>query len=512
MIRKAATLIAALLCLAALVSCEADKVAEVTVTTEDATTEDAIFIGETESAEKTDSTECIIQQPAEPPLTDKELAMAVPDFLTEEQQLLYRRSRNIYSHLFGGSPDFAEYSETLDYTIGNHDRFEKDGDRTYLISQGRYQIWDDFMSLVLSAFTEDFFDNKNRTASDFPRFVEYNGYLAFPDGVRGGGLYYNSNFQDEFELVSINDTEIVFNVIGHYSYLYPLDGESFEERDARCAAGWEMTDKFTLRMVLTDDGWRFDEFYHPATDERSDILAEILMPRLNATESTAASLQFSFTAVDDAYYFSFGLLDGSTKMIEVPNTETELYVLVMDGKFALYLPEKTEYGIMLPGRAFADYGHGQNILLDSLISAGYEADIVELGSSSYYGYTLYAIVVETENAEPRYTAEDAKSIIYNDINAQYESLVNEIALGGEVTLTHSEDRLQAILDDAESYCASQVEYRGSFGRYYVFTGSRFGHPIYFNKYTGEIFSDNTANTISAVNFKKGIYSLSGLYW
>ncbi len=39
----------------------------------------------------------------EPPLQEEDWAIAVPDFLTEEQQLLYRRTSNLYCHTRLGS-------------------------------------------------------------------------------------------------------------------------------------------------------------------------------------------------------------------------------------------------------------------------------------------------------------------------------------------------------------------------------------------------------------------------
>ena len=45
-----------------------------------------------------------------------------------------------------------------------------------------------------------------------------------------------------------------------------MDGESPEQRDARLAAGYDYTIDFPMRMVRTQDGWRFDEFHLAGTD------------------------------------------------------------------------------------------------------------------------------------------------------------------------------------------------------------------------------------------------------
>ena len=69
----------------------------------------------------------------EPPLTERELTMAVPEFLDEEQQMLYRRAYNVYSHICGTSPANIDYEDTLDYKIqySQYDFFEFENDEGY---------------------------------------------------------------------------------------------------------------------------------------------------------------------------------------------------------------------------------------------------------------------------------------------------------------------------------------------------------------------------------------------
>ena len=201
----------------------------------------------------------------EPPLSEAELAESVPDFLDEDQQLLYRRAKNVYEHLFGPATIAVEYYETSNYQLSEYTYEENERGWRYLVSQGRYRDWDDFMQLVLSVFAEDFFLERNDGI-----YIERDGKLTFLDAAAGGSQYYNPNFQDEFELLSKSDDEIVFDVIGHYSQIHPYANESYEERDRRVAEGWEFTDRFTIRMVNTESGWRFDEFYSAAADERAE--------------------------------------------------------------------------------------------------------------------------------------------------------------------------------------------------------------------------------------------------
>lgn len=202
----------------------------------------------------------------EPPLSESEMRASVPDFLDEDQQLLYRRAKNVYSHLFGFSVSSVEYFEISNVFPNEYSYYFDENGRRILYSQGRYKNWDDFSALVNSVFTEVFFNAKNRNS----RFIERYGRLTFIDGDRGGAQYYNSNFQDEFELIYKSDDMIIFNVIGHYSQIWPHEGESYEERDHRISDNWEFTDKFTIRMVNTESGWRFDVFYDTAIDERTE--------------------------------------------------------------------------------------------------------------------------------------------------------------------------------------------------------------------------------------------------
>ncbi len=450
---------------------------------------------------------------AEPPLSEAELTMPVPTFLTEEQQMLYRRAVNVYSHVFSVSTRFVEYKETLDYQLGEYEHFETEYGWKRSISQGRYQNWDDFTRLVLSVFTEDFFNAKNTMAPNRLWYTEHNGKLSFVDADRGGPQYYNYNFEDEFELVSMSDNEIIFNIIGHYSYKYPKPYESFEERDARVAAGWEMTDKFTVRMVMTEFGWRFDEFCVPDIDERAEILYIILEnPSQMASEHAETEFDFAFIIMDDSYLLTFNNHGDNQKTAEIPNTETELFVLFVDGNCLPYTPVKKHNDIMIPGEAFTAYWDSDDIPLDSLVSAGYTVDIVNMDSNPFLGYELNAVMIETRKNEPVYTVDEAGAIIYDEISRQYEDLITEIGSGGDITLTHTDDRLRDILTDAGEYSISQVKYIGDFGGYYMFMGSKFGYTVYFNKYTGEIFSDGNANTICHIYIRKGMYQLRNLYW
>lgn len=61
-------------------------------------------------------------------------------------------------------------------------------------------------------------------------------------------------------LVEQTDERVEFTVTAHYSYPYPREGESYEERDERLETSYEFTLTFPIVMLRTDAGWRFDVF------------------------------------------------------------------------------------------------------------------------------------------------------------------------------------------------------------------------------------------------------------
>ncbi len=662
------------------------------VTVDDTTAEN----GNTENVTDTDTTQND-DVSLEPPLSEYELTMSVPEFLDEEQQMLYRKARNVYMHVCGNSTSSVEYEETLDYPLENYESFENEIGWRYMISQGRYQKWDDFTALVYSVFTEDFFNSRNTS----PAFIEYNGKLVFLDADKGGVSCYNYNFDDKFRLVSKTDTEIVFELIAHYSYIWPREGESFDERDARVRSGWEWTDKFTIRMVLTDAGWRFDEFYNPAVDEHkwwlTASLYEISTP-LNTlcervfkgeisygdilkykTFENAVAIKISETVGRDIYWDDIAVftrdnprderypyavllsdnsaydllleagvvsaqIDGEvkyclewsypyhvygryvfgdeiidvisdedtyacinkTKLLEVldsrpdiegytieygsitlcdgiisvplntgnasvlakvrvsddlsysmlsvekadggdqfdaaegltfsfvrnsgmfyliygnngeivlPDTESDMSLLMIDGCFVPMLPEKGGEGILVPAKAFQTLkidieNDTEYLTLGEISALGYDVDTVRIYENAVLNYELNAVVIETSNDEAKYSIDEAQRIIYDRLRAGYDELQRQID-SGELLQSHSEGSISRILNDAAELTVSSVIFREDFCRYYVFTTTAFGAKIYFDRYTGEIFSDEPVTEMADVDICKGMYDLSRAYW
>ena len=194
------------------------------------------------------------------PLYERALALAVPDFLDAQQQLLYRQTAALYDAMFGGETlaidmDFPapDRDGPPVYTVG----YTPDGsDHRYILSESRYRSWADFDRVVHGVFTDRLWSELNGT----PLYIEHDGQLYILD-CSYGDQYYNNVFPDEFTLVEQTDERIEFTVTAHYSYPYPREGESYEERDERLETSYEFTLTFPIVMLRTDAGWRFDVFY-----------------------------------------------------------------------------------------------------------------------------------------------------------------------------------------------------------------------------------------------------------
>lgn len=203
----------------------------------------------------------------EPPLSERELTMAVPDFLTDEQQLLYRRAYSLYQHMFSGVTSAIEYREK--FTSDEINSWENEtfviNDRTYTKANGLYKKWDDFNSVIHSVFSDDFWNKINSTQV----YIDYDGFLYYMDLERGSGYYYNDNYPDEFVLLEKSDTNISFLLVSHYSPIWPLEGETTLQRNERRKNEYEYIIEFPIELIKTEGGWRFNEFHTGLGDEKS---------------------------------------------------------------------------------------------------------------------------------------------------------------------------------------------------------------------------------------------------
>ena len=182
----------------------------------------------------------------EPPLQEADWAIAVPDFLTEEQKLLYRRAHNLYNLFVGESASVDSYpmpdgsSPAFDPIKGKINGTE------YYMAQGRYHNWDTFYRMIRSIYTDELFETLNQNAGGNAIFVEQNGTLFYLDTtyiMDSGKLQ-----KDSFELVSQTDDEIIFTVSDQF-----LDE----------ITGSVETQSGFVVMRYEDGKWLVDEFEYP---------------------------------------------------------------------------------------------------------------------------------------------------------------------------------------------------------------------------------------------------------
>ena len=200
----------------------------------------------------------------EPPLSEYDMNLAVPDFLTQEQQTLYRRAHNLYEHLVG---DSVEYAETFENGAFPQKEYEQImiNDMAYLVAQGRYANWNDFEEVGRSIFTESCWEKLNKTSDGLALRTEYNGKLCFLDTSTGSGYYSCKDIPDDFRLEQSDENEVLFTLIGHYRYLGEVADDDTNDDKAQA---YDYTLEFPIKMVLTENGWRFDEFHSSLRDER----------------------------------------------------------------------------------------------------------------------------------------------------------------------------------------------------------------------------------------------------
>ena len=176
----------------------------------------------------------------------------VPDFLTEEQQTLYRKAYTAYKQ-------FALYTDGFGSTEYNPVTVEE-YDNSFCVGNGSITTWKDYETAMLGLFTPDYLEELNLTVTEledgttlrYACFADYQGQLAFSDGARGSNNAYIP--PDTFELISQTEDEIRFYVIGTYHA---------EEENEEGMLVWtdETTQKkYEIVLTHTENGWRFSQF------------------------------------------------------------------------------------------------------------------------------------------------------------------------------------------------------------------------------------------------------------
>ena len=176
----------------------------------------------------------------------------VPDFLTEEQQTLYRKAYTAYKQ-------FALYTDGFGSTEYNPVTVEE-YDNSFCVGNGSITTWKDYETAMLGLFTPDYLEQLNLTVTEledgttlrYAHFADYQGQLAFSDGARGSNNAYIP--PDTFELISQTEDEIRFYVIG-------TDHAEEENEEGMLVWTDETTQqKYEIVLTHTENGWRFSQF------------------------------------------------------------------------------------------------------------------------------------------------------------------------------------------------------------------------------------------------------------
>lgn len=206
------------------------------------------------------------------PLDEYAQAAPVPDFLDEELQLLYRQAYTMYDHIFGPNTEEVD-NWPGGGGYGSSDVVERNG-WGYVPATGLYRDWNDFEEAVLSVFTPNYWQSRNYildsgttpegAALYDPLYTNIGGQLHYVSAARGN-MGNNTYFPETFQLVQRTENLIFFVTTAYYRERpddVPVGGW-----DAYLRAGWDYSLEFPIRMVKTENGWRFDEFYCPMTDD-----------------------------------------------------------------------------------------------------------------------------------------------------------------------------------------------------------------------------------------------------
>lgn len=186
------------------------------------------------------------------------------DILDGEQLALFEKTEELYLLMFGGDTEEIGSVRHDEATLPPPEEMTfEDNDFTYQAATGYYADWQIFTGAVHSVFSDRFWNERaivTMEGVDYPIYIQHDGRMyLIPMAMGGGG--HNDNFPDLYRLDGRTADSISFTIIGHYSEMRPLEGESYEERDQRVATTYDYTLEFSVRLVLTEEGWRFDEFH-----------------------------------------------------------------------------------------------------------------------------------------------------------------------------------------------------------------------------------------------------------
>ena len=165
---------------------------------------------------------------------------AVPEFLTADQQELYRAAYYLYYH-FDVSSGFAfdTIDENSPFIVG-------DTGRSYYRDTGFAQLFPPFAQHWIACLRQTLPTVLLTNIKTISRAMTACFISAFV-GDRGGNIFYKSS---EFSLISETADEIRFQLIGHYDEAGPGGSASSSPYTETCE----------VKLVNTENGWRFAGF------------------------------------------------------------------------------------------------------------------------------------------------------------------------------------------------------------------------------------------------------------
>lgn len=192
---------------------------------------------------------------------------SVPDFLDEEQKEIYLRAKTIY-------PLFIGLEEPENFPLSDGSRLEKrnyesiEGEKIggkypwYTAAEGRYADYGSFIDMIHTVFTEEYAEVLSED------YINVDGRTYYPSVSKGGNTSYVPNlYPDTFKLTEKTDELIEFEITGHY--IFEIRGTDFTYTDDEV-----YTISAPIRMVRTENGWRFDLFNMAADLFDEDIWNE----------------------------------------------------------------------------------------------------------------------------------------------------------------------------------------------------------------------------------------------
>lgn len=173
----------------------------------------------------------------------------LPDFLTEEQKILYRQASSIFRFFNGDSMGVGHFMTLQEVEAYEQTLVETENGYPYCLMHGKYKNWDDFCNMVLNVFTEEYFDTLNVGNSGIEAFIQIDGNTYAICADKGSAPGYGV-VPDTYTLVSATEDEIVFTVT--CGYALGTDVETGKDR----------IEYKTFDVVLnrTEIGWRFSKF------------------------------------------------------------------------------------------------------------------------------------------------------------------------------------------------------------------------------------------------------------